>query len=196
MAWTHKWLYDYVTSSSANKFMTIKLNCEIYILKFKFIWDDKIYSKFNISPILGLKITNSPSRNPTHQRLSKSTKISPLFYFILFKYNKFVGFFFNCSIFNNSYIVSLKIMKPPWCTPSHWKLSKITKSTIKGTMVWEISTWQTKQTNNSMKATRASLVSMTFSWHQIGRYKKTWDNIHVFITMSCQCFVFNCTLLP
>jgi hypothetical protein len=93
--------------------------------------------------------------------------------------------FLNCSIFNNSYIVRLNIMKPPWCTPTHWKLSNITKSTIKGNMFWEISTWQT---NKQLNEGDMCIISMTFSWHQIGRYKKTWDNIHVFIIMSCQWF--------
>jgi hypothetical protein len=37
--------------------------------KFSWISNDKNYSKFNISHILGLKITKPPPWNPTHQAL-------------------------------------------------------------------------------------------------------------------------------
>jgi hypothetical protein len=38
---------------------------EKYFLSFKLFSHDENYLKFNISPILGLKITISPPRNPT-----------------------------------------------------------------------------------------------------------------------------------
>jgi hypothetical protein len=53
----------------------------------------------------------------------------------------------NCSIFNNFLIVGQNIMKPTWHTHTHQELSNGTKSVTKGTMVWEISTWQTNKTN-------------------------------------------------
>jgi hypothetical protein len=48
-------------------------------------------------------------------------------------------------MFNNFSIVSRNIMKPIWRTRTHRGLSNNIKSVTRGTMVWEISTWQTKQ---------------------------------------------------
>jgi hypothetical protein len=42
-------------------------------------------------------------------------------------------------------------MKPSWCTPIHGRLSNGIKSVARSTIVWEISTWQTKQINNLHK---------------------------------------------
>jgi hypothetical protein len=57
----------------------IKLNLKKYFKNFELIYRNENYSKFNISPILGLNFTKSPPRNPTNQGLSKNTKILPQF---------------------------------------------------------------------------------------------------------------------
>ncbi len=60
-----------------------------------------------------------------------------------------------CSIFNNSYTIGLNISKPPWCTPTHQRLSNNTKITTEGTIVWdlwEISMWQTKQNKTNKQS--------------------------------------------
>jgi hypothetical protein len=59
-----------VAGPNVNRTLIIEPNYEETILHFKLIVNDKIYSKFNISPILGLKIKKSPPKNPTHLGLS------------------------------------------------------------------------------------------------------------------------------
>jgi hypothetical protein len=56
-------------------------------------------------------------------------------------------------MFNMQYffIVGWTSMKPSWCTPIHGRLSNGIKSVARSTIVWEISTWQTEQTNNLHK---------------------------------------------
>lgn len=49
----------------------------------------------------------------------------------------------HCSILNHSCIVNINTTKPYWCTLTNWGLFNDTKS--KGVVVWEISSWQTKQ---------------------------------------------------
>jgi hypothetical protein len=46
---------------NVNRTLIIEPNCEETILHFKLIFNDKIYSKLNISPFLGLKIYKSHS---------------------------------------------------------------------------------------------------------------------------------------
>jgi hypothetical protein len=58
----------------------IEPNCEETILHFKLIFNDKIYSKFNISPILGLIKKKSPPKNPTHLGLPIIARICPNFF--------------------------------------------------------------------------------------------------------------------
>jgi hypothetical protein len=66
----------------------------------------KKYSKFNISHILGLKITKPPPWNPTHQALPIEC-VPP----IIFSFNSIEFQWQICSIFNNSCTVSASIMK-------------------------------------------------------------------------------------
>jgi hypothetical protein len=70
-----------VVVPSVNNALTIELNCEKYS-KFKLIFSDLNYSKFNISPTLGLKET-SPPRNPNHQKLVPMLSPISLKYLIL-----------------------------------------------------------------------------------------------------------------
>ncbi len=49
-----------VINPCVNRTLIIKLNFEKKILNFKLISNDKKYSKFNISPTLGLKMMKSP----------------------------------------------------------------------------------------------------------------------------------------
>jgi hypothetical protein len=56
----------------------------------------------------------------------------------------------NGSIINSFHIVAPNTLKPSWCTPTHHELSKDTKSTTWSTVVWEISTWKTKQTTHKI----------------------------------------------
>jgi len=45
----------------------------------------------------------------------------------------------NGSIINSFHTVVPNSLKPSWCTPTHWKLSKDTKSVAWTIVVWEIS---------------------------------------------------------
>jgi hypothetical protein len=73
---------------------------------FNWVSNDKNYSKFNISHILGLKITKPPPWNPTHQALPIEC-VPPIF----FCFNSIEFQWQICSIFNNSCMVSASIMK-------------------------------------------------------------------------------------
>jgi len=55
------------------------LNLEKKKKRLRLIFSNENYSKFNISFTLGLKITKSPPRNPTHQGLSNNSKSLPHF---------------------------------------------------------------------------------------------------------------------
>ncbi len=50
----------------------------------------------------------------------------------------------NGSIINSFHIVVPNNLKQSQCTPTHWELSKDTKSVAWSTMVWEILAWQNK----------------------------------------------------
>ncbi len=52
----------------------------------------------------------------------------------------------NGSMINSFHIIVPNDFKPSRCTPTHRKLSKDIKSAPWNVVVWEISTWQTKQT--------------------------------------------------
>jgi hypothetical protein len=57
----------------------IELNCEKNILKFKIISNDESYSKFNISPILDLKIMKTPLRYPLIKGFPPISRACPNF---------------------------------------------------------------------------------------------------------------------
>ncbi len=89
------------------------------------IFNDKSYSKFNISFNLGLKITKSASRNPLIQGFS-IIRIACLSFPNSFDFDFVETFWPNGSIFNNSY-TSLRAFNG-------------TKSVARGIQVWDIST--------------------------------------------------------
>ncbi len=93
--------------------------------------------KFIISPHLSLKIMKSSIKFLMHQRLSKNTKsTTPISYlYIIAQYS------------NNSCTISLNITRPPQFTCIYQGFSNITKSIMRGIVVWEISMWQTNKTN-------------------------------------------------
>lgn len=82
----------------------------IKILDFKLIFIDKNYWKFNISFILSLRVKKASSRNLTRQMFSSNIKSLPQFLlkFLVFFFNEF-SMTKNCSIFKNSFILSLNI---------------------------------------------------------------------------------------
>ncbi len=133
----------------------------------------KNYSKFNISHTSSLKISKSPSLNPTHPTLPQGCPNSPINF--SFNLNKFS--IKNCSIFNLFSTIGWNIMKPSQCTITHQGLSNNTKNMTRDTRIWEISKWQRKQTN--------SLPSYIDFWitYMIGyQHSKTIENLKPIIT--------------
>jgi len=76
-----------VVDPNVNNALIVELNCENYS-KFKLFFSDLNYSKFNISPTLGLN-EKSPPRNPNHQKLAPILSPISLKYLIF----EFVEFF-------------------------------------------------------------------------------------------------------
>jgi hypothetical protein len=97
----------------------------------------KKFTQISISPILttlGLEnyeITFKQKKNPTHiKRLSNSMKSAPEFQERFLNFDSFLLNFWwwDCSIFHNSYIIGLNITKPTLVHPlTHWELFNGTK---------------------------------------------------------------------
>jgi hypothetical protein len=86
------------------------------------------------------KITSKKSHS---LRISSNTKsLLEIFKKILLF---FIEFLFTKNFNIDSYIIGLKIMKPPQCTPIHQGFSIGIKNTRKNKIVWEISMWQTNK---------------------------------------------------
>jgi len=126
--------------SCVNMTLMIKLNCEKIVLNFKLIILTKITQSSISPPNLGPKFMKLSLKNLTHWGLFNNNKCSPQLSKIIL-----LNFFEKNSIIDNSCIVVLNISKPPHCTLTHQGLSNHTKSMMRGTMVWEISMWQTNK---------------------------------------------------
>jgi hypothetical protein len=75
--------HEYATIPSVNIALMIEPNRKFLCKKIKLFFHDENYSKFIIFLTLGLKVTKSPSRNFTHQKLSNSIMNFPEFIFII-----------------------------------------------------------------------------------------------------------------
>ncbi len=115
------------------------------ILNFTLITNDENYSKFNISPTLGLKSKESPSKNPFIKGFLIISRVDFKFPKIFFVSILLNFLWQNCSIFNHPCTIGLNIMKLPWYTSTHWRLSNDTKNNMVGTKNWKFSMWQIKQ---------------------------------------------------
>jgi hypothetical protein len=118
--------------------------CQFWKTYRRWISRDKKYSKFSISPHLKSKyyeITSKKSHSPRVFQYYRELASISLAFLVLILLN---FLWQNCSIFNNSSIICLNIMKQPQCTLGFPKVPRAWW----GTMIWEISTWQIKLTNN------------------------------------------------
>ncbi len=126
-------------------------------------------SKFNIFHILGLKIVKSSPSRAFQQQYQEWAPIS------LISVLKFQWHFF--SIFNNSYTIGVNIMNPPWYTCTDGGFSNHSKSTTRGFVVWEISTWQNKtNTRPSLIVVCLNYLWAFHSFHNIILSSTYWPN--------------------
>ncbi len=118
------------------------LSLEIMTKDFLTWWFNSTFSwilisqnSISIVPYI-LKLLNHLHKNLHIENFPTITRVHPNFpNFFCFDYLELY-----CPIFSNSCTI---ILKPSWCTPSHWGLSNSTKCGVRGHIVWEIITWQT-----------------------------------------------------
>jgi hypothetical protein len=66
----------------------------------------------------------------------------------------------NGSIINSFHTIAPNSLKPSWCTPAHWELSKDTKSVTYNVLIWEILVWQTKQNKTNYLVSKIDVTSL------------------------------------
>ncbi len=98
-------------------------------------------SKFIIPLNLGLNLTKITSKTSYSSRAFPEFPWKHLFLILLNSQWQ------NCSIFNKSYMLSVNIIEPHECTPPYLLIegfSVVPRDRGGCTLLWEISTWQTK----------------------------------------------------